>query len=158
MRRGSPGAYLLLLVLFVVLGALLLYPIGLTVRGGFAADASTGTGFTLRHITGIFADPVLREGLLNSVLIATTTTILSTVIALPLAVLAANHKYPLKGLWNALILVPMILPPFVGAIGVKAILGRAGALNALLGTEWDILGAGRFWGVCAVQALYLYPI
>jgi ABC-type Fe3+ transport system permease subunit len=39
--------------------------------------------------------------------------------------------------------VPLILPPFVGAIGVRAILGREGALNALLGTDYDPIGTAR---------------
>jgi iron(III) transport system permease protein len=46
----------------------------------------------------------------------------------------------------------------VGAIGLRAILGRQGALNALLGSDWDVLGEGRFWGVVIAEALHLYPI
>ncbi len=144
------------LLAFFALG--LLYPIWLTVRGGFATNIVTGEGFTLSHVAEVFADPVLREGLVRSLLIAISTTIICTLIALPLAVLAANHLYPLKGLWNALILAPMILPPFVGAIGFRAILGRFGALNTLLATEIDFLGSARFWGVVVTEALYLYPI
>jgi iron(III) transport system permease protein len=56
------------------------------------------------------------------------------------------------------VLVPLILPPFVGALSTRAILGREGALNALLGTDWDVLGDAKFWGVVVVQALSLYPI
>ena len=33
-----------------------------------------------------------------------------------------------------------------------------GALNALLGTEWDILGQSKVLGVVVIQALTLYPI
>ncbi|MEX2220149.1 MAG: iron ABC transporter permease [Phycisphaerales bacterium] len=144
--------------LIALLGVLLLYPIALTIRGAFATDPATGEGFTLVHLANVFRDPVLTGGLWNSLKIAVTTTTLTIVLALPLAVVAARYRYPLKGLWNAVILVPLILPPFVGAIGARAILGREGALNALLGTEWDILGGAKFWGVVAVQALALYPI
>lgn len=158
MSRRTVWQYLLLALLLGLFAAGLIYPIWLTVRGAFAADIVTGQGFTLRHIAGVFRDPVLREGLVHSLQIALSTTLLATVIALPLAVLSANYRFPLKGLWNAVILVPLILPPFVGAIGLKAMLGRAGALNALLGTEWDILGQARFWGVVVAQALALYPI
>jgi iron(III) transport system permease protein len=148
----------ILWLLIAILAAFLIYPIFLTVRGGFAADPATGHGFTLKHLFQIFRDPVLVGGLLNSAKIAISTTTLATLIAFPLAVLAARYKYPLKGFWNAVILVPLILPPFVGAIGARSILGRSGALNALLGTDWDILGKAKFFGVIAVQALSLYPI
>ncbi len=141
-----------------LLGLALIYPIVLTVRGGFADDVATGRGFTLRHIANIFRDRVLVDALLGSLKIAATTTTLALLIALALAVLAARYKYPLKGVWSAVVLVPLILPPFVGAIGARAILGREGALNALLGTRWDILGTAKFWGVVALQSLSLYPI
>lgn len=149
----------------VLLGLALLYPIGLTVRGGLVVDVAAPmdwsrplSNFTLGHIAGVFRDPVLVRSLLGSLRIAATTTVLATLIALPLAVLAARYRYPLKGLWSAVVLVPLILPPFVGAIGARAILGREGALNALLGTHWDILGTAKFWGVVALQSLSLYPI
>lgn len=159
MRPRTLLQYALLIGLLALFGVFLLYPIYLTVRGGLVETTPGGaSSFTLRHIAQVFNDPVLRDSLVNSFFVALTTTTFATAIALPLAVLASSYRYPLKGLWNALVLVPMILPPFVGAIGLRAILGREGSLNALLGTQWDILGAGRFWGVCAAQALSLYPI
>lgn len=150
--------YALLTGVLLVLGLFLLYPIWLTVRGGFARDITSGTGFTLDHVLGVFRDPRLVDGLLNSAKVATTTTTLTILISLPLAVVGARYKFPGKSFFNAAILVPMIIPPFVGALGLRAILGRMGALNALLGTEWDVLGGAKFWGVVVIQALTLYPI
>lgn len=148
-----------LLVLCVgVLLALLVYPILLTVRGGFYKDPAARSGFTLDHLRLVFADPRLTGALLNSGRVAAGTTTLAILLALPLAVLSAGYRFPGKSFFNAAVLVPLILPPFVGAIGVRAILGREGALNALLGTHWDILGDGAVWGVMGMQALGLYPI
>ncbi|MFG0275594.1 MAG: ABC transporter permease [Phycisphaerales bacterium] len=158
MQRPRLSHYAMLIGLLLLLAATLLYPIWLTVRGGFATDVATGQGFTLRYIGLVFRDPVLRDGLLNALALAMVTTALCALIGIPLAMLSAKRSYACKGLWDAAILVPLILPPFVGAIGLKAILGRAGALNALLGTDWDILGTARFWGVAVALALHLYPI
>ena len=60
----------------------------------------------------------------------------------------------------------MILPPFVGAIGLKQIFGQYGAFNALLidlhlqpaGWTFDWFAVSQFWGVALVEALSLYPI
>ena len=150
--------YGLLTMMLCILGVFLLYPIGLTVRGGFAEDPATGSGFTLDHLRLVFEDPNLMGGIVNAFKIACAVTFLCIVISLPLAVLSAKYTFPGKKLLNASILVPLILPPFVGAIGIRALLGREGALNALLGTEWDILGQAKFWGVVVVMALHLYPI
>lgn len=158
MNRRGFWHYALAMVLLGILALGLLYPIALTVRGGFASDISKGTGWTLRHVWMVFQDPLLRQGLVNAAGVAVCVTLLATAIALPLAVLFAKYSFPLKGVWNAAVLVPLILPPFVGAIGLKMLLGRAGALNALLGTDWDILGQARFWGVVVCEALSLYPI
>ncbi len=180
MRPRQLGQYALLATLLALLGMFLVYPVWLTVGGAFAADPRTGKGFTLDHILFVFADPVLRGGLVNTLMVATATTGLCILIALPLAMLAARYRYPLKGAWNALILVPLILPPFVGAIGLRMILGRFGSLNTLresvweglsqtlvgqigavewlFGADWDILGSGKFWGVVIAEALHLYPI
>lgn len=154
----STAQYALLGLLLAILGVFLVYPIVLTLRGSVAADAATGSGFTLVHFRLIFADPTLVAGLVNSALVAIATTVLSLLVALPLAIFAASYKYPFKKTFNALILVPLIVPPFVGALGMQAILGRAGSLNALLGTDWDLLGASKFWGVVVIELLHLYPI
>jgi iron(III) transport system permease protein len=83
-----------------------------------------------------------------------------------LAWIADRFLFPGKTLFSALILVPMILPPFVGAIGIKQILGQQGALNALLwhlglqdpANPVDWLGGGQIWGVALMISLNLYPI
>lgn len=152
------SAYSLLSACVFVLLLTLVYPILLTVRGGFYADPAARSGFTLEHVAMVFRDPRLTSSLLNSLLIATGTTTLATLIALPLAILSAYYRFPGKAFFNAAVLVPLILPPFVGAIGVRAILGRFGALNALLDSDLDILGSAKAWGVIGLQALSLYPI
>lgn len=138
---------------------LLVYPIFLTVQGALIERRADGSiGFTLRHIALALSDPSIRECIVNSVVMAATTTTLCILLAMPLALLSAKFVYPLKPVFNALILVPLILPPFVGAIGMQALLGREGAINALLGTQWDLLGTSKFWGCVIVDALHLYPI
>ena len=155
-RLAGPQA--LVVVLVALLAVLLVYPVALTVRSGFAPSPGRPGGFTFEHVGLVFRDPTLVAGLVNSLKIACATTALCLVIALPLSVFAARYRFPGKGLFNAAILVPMILPPFVGAIGMRAIVGREGVLNTLLGTEWDLLGQARFWGIVCVEALHLYPI
>ncbi len=149
----------------------LLWPIGLTVGGAFFdANGSFTTAYFFGDI-GVFSDPTYRQGMLNSLLIGTATTILCLLIALPLASISTRYDFRGKALLSALVMVPLILPPFVGAIGLRAILGRYGAINALLmslgilpadhpGIDFlgdDFLG-GRFTGIVIAEALHLYPI
>jgi iron(III) transport system permease protein len=144
-------------------GCFLLWPIGQALRGAFF-DANGA--FTWAYIAEVFRNPVYLEGLLNAFLLAVASTTLTLVIALPLAFLADRFLFPGKALFSAVLLVPMILPPFVGAIGIRQILGQTGALNVVLwhlgilehGHTIDWLGRGRFWGVVILNALHLYPV
>lgn len=143
-----------------VLAATLLWPIWLTIRGGFVGE----NGLTARHLVVVLSDPSLRAGLVNAAIIATGTTVLSILLGLPLAVLNARFDYPGKTALAASILVPLILPPFVGAIGLHHLLGRFGAVNAvlletgILAEPFDFIGRGGIWAVIVVEALHLYPI
>lgn len=154
---------------FVFFGTLLffaaffLWPIAQILRGGFVdADGH----ITLAYIAALLRDPIYVGALANSFLLALTTTAFALGIALPLAVVSDRYAFPGKSLLGALVLVPMILPPFVGAIGIKQILGQYGAVNSLIvalglrppGWAFDWLGANQFLGIAIVNALSLYPI
>jgi len=147
----------------VFFAAFFAWPIVQILRGGFIdADGR----LTFAYLGSLLSDPIYLGGLANSFLLALTTTALALLIALPLAFIADRFDFPGKGLLGSLILVPMILPPFVGAIGIKQILGQYGALNSLLvglglrpeGWTFDWLGANQFLGVAVITALSLYPI
>ena len=155
MSRASWGPRLLLVALVAFLGAALAYPVALTVAEAFRSDAG---GFTLHHVRSVFAEAPTRRGLANATWIACATTALATLIALPLAVVGARFAFAGKRLLSALLLLPLVLPPFVGAIGVRHLLGRAGALNAALGTDIDWLARGGPWAIVAMEAIALYPI
>jgi len=143
--------------------AFFLWPIAQILRGGFVdADGN----FTLAYLVTLLRDPIYLEGVRNSFLLACATTTVALLIALPLAIISDRFVFPGKGLLSSLVLVPMILPPFVGAIGIKQIFGQYGALNALIislglkpaGWTFDWFAANQFWGVVLVEALSLYPI
>lgn len=155
--------YLMLAAILAGFAVFMLYPIWLTIAGGFESRHEGG-GFTLAHVLAVFSEPALQTGLTNSVAVAVCTTLLCLVIALPLATISAKYEFRGKAVVSSLILVPLILPPFVGAIGVHHLLGRSGALNALIvglglrDTGIDFIGGGGFWAIVLVEALHLYPI
>jgi iron(III) transport system permease protein len=153
--RASWRQSLLLAAIVACLLGALVYPIFLTVGGAFRTDDG---GFTLRHVLAVFEDPSTRAGLVNATFIASLATALALAIALPLALVAARCSFPAKTLLGALLLLPLVLPPFVGAIGVRHLLGRAGALNAALGIEVDWLSRGGMVAIAAMEALSLFPI
>ncbi len=130
------------------------------------AFVSTRGGFTFDYIWEVFENPVYREGLWNSLIMAVFTTLGCLVVSLPLAYIFSRYRFPGKTLLNSLILIPMILPPFVGAIGVRAMMGQAGAIDSLLislglmdpAHPKDWMGDGQMVGIIIMNVLHLYPI
>ncbi len=156
-------ALLVWLLAAAFLGCFLVWPICETVRGALI-DANGKP--TLIYFAEVFRNHVYLEGLRNALLLAVASTLAALALALPLAWLADRFEFFGKKVFATLLLVPMILPPFVGAIGVRHILGQMGALNAVLhhlglldpSVAIDWLGRGRFWGIVALNALHLYPV
>jgi iron(III) transport system permease protein len=153
MRKST--ARFIFLVTLGVFAVCFILPLALVVKNGFVSpDGSV----TFSYLAGVFRNPVYLEGIGNSLRLAVGTTLLASLIALPLAWLSNRYTFPGKRAVNALLLVPMILPPFVGAIGFQQILGQYGVVNSLFGLNVDWLGQGRWMGVILLQSLALYPI
>ena len=156
-------AYTLTAFVTLFFAVFFLYPAIVVLKEAFYIE---GEGFTFSFVGEVFKNPVYTEGLWNAFALGVTSTIASLIIAFPLALLGHRYLFPFKKSLSALILIPLVLPPFVGAVGVKQILGIQGALNAFLvklglmdpAMPIDWLGDGRFWGVVIMNALHLYPI
>lgn len=162
------GPWLTLGLLLLVFGVLLLWPIYQVLRVGFFgfADDVGGSRFTLGYVRAVFEDQMLRRGLVNSGVIAMTVTLACLLISVPLAMLSVRFDFWGKAFFTGLALVPLALPPFVGAIGMRQILGRFGMLTGLgqalglvaPGDPVDWLGARPLLGVVLIEALNLYPV
>jgi iron(III) transport system permease protein len=159
---------LLLLLILALFAAFLLWPIFQTVRVGLQGVPINGQygPFTLAYLAAVFQDPLLRHGLLNSATIAICVTTLCTIISVPLALLSSRYDFRGKTLVNGLLLVPLVLPPFVGAIGMRQILGRFGVLTAVVrhaglispNTPINWFGSAQILGIIFIETLSLYPI
>ena len=162
LRRNdlNPATSAVLLLLWAFFVIFMLYPLGYVFSNAFF----TADGFSLVFMKLLFSSPNYTIILANSVNLGLTVTLLTTLLSLPLALLLVRYNFPGKGVLNGLILIPMVLPPFVGAIGMRHLLARFGSVNLLLldlgviNQPIDWLGGGSFWGVVILEALHLYPI
>ena len=74
-------------------GVFFLLPILTTVKEAFFLNGT----FTLDYVTEVFRNRLYLEGLRNALFLGIASTILSMVIAMPLALLADRYEFPLKG-------------------------------------------------------------
>ncbi len=98
----------------------------------------------------------------NSLVVATFTTLFSTVLGFTLAFIFAKYRFPGSEVLRIVSLIPLLSTPFVGAIGLKKMIVADGVLNVLF---YDMLHLLPFKieitglpAVILVQTLLFYPI
>ncbi len=156
----TPGVLAILGFLVLFFGIFLFYPLLHVLLNAFY----TNEQFSMEFFGLMLQSPVQQRALLNSFELGIVTTALTTIISLPMAVALVRYDFIGKGLLGGLALVPMIMPPFVGAIGMKQMFARFGSINlflletGIIDAPIDWFGGGGFWGVVILEALHLYPI
>ncbi|MBU2665994.1 ABC transporter permease [Actinoplanes bogorensis] len=104
-------------------------------------------GFSFRWYGELAADEEIRQGLVNTLIVATGSTALSTVLGTLLAVGLARHTR--SKLLDAVATLPVILPDIVLAIGLLAFY----ALVQLTLGLYSVLLAHAVFGTAAVAAV-----
>jgi iron(III) transport system permease protein len=163
--RRPVASTVLAWALIALLGVALLWPISFSIYRAFVNDTDGWVG--LHWFKFAFSGSGYLDHMGNSLLLAASATLMAMVLAIPLAMVRAQCKFRGAALLSVLVLVPLILPPFVGAMSIRRFLSRDGVLNVfLMNVGWldratlnpDWLEAGKFWAVSLLQALHLFPI
>jgi iron(III) transport system permease protein len=163
MTRKNPFATGVFIAMAAFLACFFFWPLFESLRGAFSTPSGE---LTLVYFALLLDNPTYVEGFVNALRVAIATTAVASVVGISLAIAMDRWKFPGKALLSALIPLPLIVPPFVGALGMKQILGQQGALNAGLialgvldpAQPVDWLREGRFVAVVLLTALHLYPI
>jgi molybdate transport system permease protein len=93
--------------------------IGMCILGGtyvvlIVAMLIADTFFTTpEHLLGAFSSPEIRYAIKLSLISCTITTILSLWVAVPLGYMLSRHDFPGKWLVDAILDIPIVLPPLV---------------------------------------------
>ena len=82
------------------------------------------------------ASPVVLEALWLSLVTTAISLVLTIVLGLPLAVVLARRRFRAKGLLEAIVDLPIVLPPSVAGLALLLVFGRRGLLNA----PFELLG------------------
>ena len=143
-------------LLFAILIVFILYPV---VRVLWIALSDETGNLTLIHFLNFFRRPLFREALGNTLVSGLLVVVFSGVISLPLAYIIARYEFRGKLLLQTGATLPLVIPPFVGAVALQLILGRSGMVNLLLMRWFDttIPFMEGLTGVVLVQTLHFFP-
>ena len=154
--RLPVSATLVALAILAFFALFLVLPVGSVFYSAFVnADGS----FTLGHFGAFFAQSLMMEAFLNSLYVAVVSALVAALIAVPLAYFTVRFRFRGAILIQTLGVLPLIMPPFVGAVAMQLILGRSGSINLLL-DDWlgiSIPVMDGLNGVIFVESIHYFP-
>ena len=148
------AAVALLIAAFLIV--FLILPVGTVI---YVAFADPDGGFTLSHFSSFFQLSLMRESFWNSLYVATLSVVFASLIALPLAYFTVRFQFRGALAIQTLGVLPLIMPPFVGAVAMQLIFGRSGSVNLIL-NDWfgfTLPIMDGLNGVIFVEALHYFP-
>jgi iron(III) transport system permease protein len=145
------GAIALFLLLFLVVPVVTVIYVAFTEKG-------TGA-FTLINFVDFIRTQLFVTAFWNSVYVSAVTVCLASGFALPLAYITTRFEFRGALLIQTLGFLPLIMPPFAGAVAMQLFFGRNGTINLLL-ADWfgfKIPFMEGLNGVIFVQAVHYFP-
>ncbi len=134
------------------------YPSVVLLVGSFMVGGQPGLG----HYVRVLSNPKVHQAFFNSLTVSTAAVVAGTGLGVALAWLTVRTDLPGAELWHAALLLPYMIPPFIGAIAWVYLLSPVGYLNRawmwLTGSAEPLLVVYGPVGIVFVLTLYGYPI
>jgi iron(III) transport system permease protein len=109
------------------------------------------------HLASIFGDADLLGLTFNTLRLGACVVLLSAAIGIPLGALRGLFKLPLAPLWDLMLLVPFMIPPYIAALGWIMLLQPHGYVEQTLGLHAASF-LFSFYGVVFVMTLNVFPV
>ena len=155
--RGQWGPAAVVAVVGLFLLVFLVLPVVNVIYVAFQ-DPNTGA-LTLINFVDFFRTSLFRESSINSLYVAAMAVVVSSCFALPLAYFTTRFNFKGAILIQTLGIIPLIMPPFVGAVAMLLLLGENGSINLLL-DEWfgfTVPFMEGLNGVILVESIHYFP-
>jgi len=152
-----PGQLFVAALIAVILLLFLVIPVATVI---YVAFTEKGTGaFTLVNFVDFVRTDLFVRSFWNSIYVSAMAVVLASLFALPLATLTTRFEFRGAIIIQTLGFIPLIMPPFVGAVAMQLLFGRNGTVNLLL-DDWfgfKIPFMEGLNGVIFVQAVHYFP-
>jgi len=157
-RRRVP-AVVMALPIYVFLFLFIAFPLWRL----FVDAVTTEEGkFTLAFLRDFAGDGFYRRSLVNSLIVSSGTVVGCVVIGFLAAFLLVRYDFPGRETFSYLTILPIIMPPLVGIMGLVFVLGRAGTVNVILMDYFGLAKPINFiygWhGVLLAMIMHYFPL
>ena len=93
-----------------------------------------------------------------SVVVSVAATMLSVLFGVPLAWVLARGSFPGRSVLRAVVVLPLVLPPVVGGLGLLFALGRSGVVGRWLHEALGIQLTFTTWGAVVAATFVSMPL
>ena len=93
-----------------------------------------------------------------SVVVSVAATVLSVLFGVPLAWVLARGSFPGRSVLRAVVVLPLVLPPVVGGLGLLFALGRSGVVGRWLHEALGIQLTFTTWGAIVAATFVSMPL
>lgn len=153
--KWGPGIVAALIGLFLLV--VLVLPVAKVMYVAFQ-DPDSGA-LTINNFIDFFNAALFRESFVNSLYVSSMSVVFATLIAMPLAYFTTRFNFAGSTLIQTLGMIPLIMPPFVGAVAMQLFFGGNGSVNLLLEEYFGftIPFMEGLNGVILVQSVHFFP-
>jgi iron(III) transport system permease protein len=140
-------------LVFALLGLFIVYPLGCVFWMGFVREGA----FSLRLFHEAAGNWFIRRALVNSLVMGGLTAVLGVACGYVFAYALTRTDLPGRRLFEVAAVLPIISPPFIGALSIILLLGQNGLVTR------QLLGFGDFPiyglpGLLLAQVLTFFPV
>jgi len=171
-KKGYTDVGLFSLAVFAIVVALLvifiLYPIVVVIIEAFTVRS----GFSFNNFLVWWSNPLYRQSMFNTLMLASIVVLTTSLAALPVSYLMTRYDFPGKNIFYVILILAMISPPFVGALGLRFVFDPKGMVNMFLMQNGIINSPipfltlktsfqeylGIHWGVVFIETIHLFPL
>lgn len=148
-RRPDPTVTVALVVILVVLGMGLIFPLYMVFKTALQPEG-------LDALASLFTNRVTRQSLINTVILGICVATCGVGLAFLFAYVQTRLDVPFKRTLHVIAITPVISPPFAFATAVIVLFGRNGIISrGVFGVSYDIYGLD---GLTIALSLSFFPV
>lgn len=149
----NPIIMLLIIAIFLLIALFIIFPLIKVLQISFTNNGK----FSLDVYKEVFGNSYMRQGFFNSLLIAGLTALIGTFLGFIFAYTLNRTDIPFKKIFKTIAVIPMVFPPFIGALAIIMLFGFNGLITA------KIFGVRNFpvyglWGLMIAQIVSFFPV
>ena len=152
---GDPLLFIIITLIFISLALFIVYPLIKVIIVSF--QTKIGGTLTLNVFREVFASRYLQRAFWNSIMMGVLTAAAGCVLGFLFAYAIARTDMPLKKFFHVIAIIPVVSPPFIGAMAIIMLFGNNGLIT------WSLLGIQNFpiygfRGLLIAQVITFFPV